>query len=130
MAVPGTIQEGPYITLVAAEALGAGARVKLDSNGKAAIAGVGDPAIGFVTENAVASGGSARIAAITMPAMVYTLAHAAVEVGDLAYSQASGRLDDNDDSPSYIAGYFMDVATAQDQIVRVVRCESWKTATA
>lgn len=124
------IQEGPYITLVAAEALGAGARVKLDSAGKAALAAVGDPAIGFVDYRGAASGALATIAAITTPAMVHTIAHAAVEVGDLAYSQASGRLDDNDDSPSYIAGYFMDVATAQDDIVRVVRCESFKTATA
>lgn len=122
------LQEGPYITLVAAEALGAGCRVKLDSNGKAAIAGVGDPAIGFVDYRGAASGALATIAAITTPAIVHVLAHAAVEVGDLAYSQASGRLDDNDDSPSYIAGYFMDVATAQDDVVRIVRCESFKTS--
>lgn len=120
----GPIQEGPYITLVAAEALGPGARVKLDSNGKAALAGLADAAIGYVDYRGAASGALATIAAAAYPAMVYMIAHAALDIGDQVWSQASGRVDDNTAATAFRVGYTIDAAGAQDDVVRVIRCET------
>lgn len=117
------LQEGPYITLTAAAALGQGDRVKLDSSGYAAAAAKTEPAIGYVHKDC-ASGALATIATVTVPAMVYAVAHSSMSVGAVVYSQAAARVDDVDANSAYVVGYALDAATAQDGVIRVVRCES------
>jgi hypothetical protein len=120
------LQEGPYITLTAAAALGQGDRVKLDSSGYAAAAGLAEPAIGYVMAD-TASGAMARIASATVPAMTYAVAHSSMSIGALVYSQAAARVDDVKGTNAIAVGYTLDAASAQDDVIRIVRCDGQVT---
>lgn len=122
MAFP-TLQDGPYLTLKAAANLAAGARVKIDSNGDVALAGLTDAAIGYVTERGATSGEYCTVKAAVFPAMAWGKAHSAIAVGALLYGQASGRIDDADGGSAKVVGYAASAAAAQDDVFAFYRVD-------
>lgn len=120
MAYP-ALQDGPTFTLIAAATMAGGARVKIDSNGQAALAGLTENAVGFLTERGSVSGDPCTIRAAMVPAMQYGKAHSSIVVGALLYSQASGRVDDADGGSAKVIGYALTAAGAQDDVIVIVR---------
>lgn len=118
------LKEGPLIELVAEGTYGIGTRVKLNAAGKAEVAGAADRAIGYICGTGAVAETLCCVRVVSMPAMRYAIAHAAVEVGDVLYSQAAGRVDDADAGEVHVIGVALDAATAQDDVIRILPVDS------
>jgi len=83
-----------YLSLTAtAVALGLGVRVKLDSSGLISAAGATEQWIG-VTTAPVAASGIGTVKLRSAPGSVMMVAAGAIEVGDILYAGASGKVND------------------------------------
>lgn len=82
---------GGSISLVLAAATGPHIRVKLNSSGQAAIAGLADRGIG-VTENGGASGDRVSVRLFTDPGSFHGVSSEAITAGADVYSVASGKV--------------------------------------
>lgn len=87
------IHENNRITRIAAATMSPYARVKLDSNGQLALAGIADPAVGYLTERGATSGEPAPYVAVTAPECG-AIAGEAFAVGAVLYAAASGKVAD------------------------------------
>lgn len=118
------LQDGPVIQLIALAAYTVGTRVKLDAQGRAAVAAKGDRAIGYIDIATSVAGQLCYVRTISYPAMHYARAHAALETGDVLFAQDAGRVDDVDPTGSFVVGVAVDTALAQDDIIRIIRVDS------
>jgi hypothetical protein len=85
-----------YLVLVTAEEIPAHRRVKIDSNGKAALAGVDVAGVG-VSEFKAASGAEVTIRLFNAPGTFFVTAAGAVTRGNKLYAKADGKVDDAGD---------------------------------
>lgn len=117
--------DGAIITLEAAEAIGAYIRVKLDSNGKAAIAGAKEPTLG-ITQRAVASGEDVAIKLLNGFGTYKMTANAAITARTVVYGTASGKIDDSAGAGlvGCAVGVALEAATAQNDVIEVLAIPS------
>lgn len=113
---------GPTISREASATLAAYTRVKIDSNGQLAAAGLTDTAIGYLTERGATSGEYATVN-VYRGGTVLGVAHSAIAVGALLYSQAAGRVDDADGGSAIVVGFAASAAAAQDDPVLIMLCD-------
>jgi hypothetical protein len=118
------LQDGPIIQLITDATYTVGTRVKLDSAGRVTVAVLADRAIGYIDENGATAGQLCGIRVASYPAMTYVRAHSALAVGALLYSQAAGRVDDTDAGSAHVVGFALDAASAQDNVIRMIRVDS------
>lgn len=113
--------ENPVISLEAAAAVGQYIRVKLDSNGKAAIAGVQEPAIG-ITQAAAAAGAQVPVRLLNAPGTLKMVANAAITARLPVYGTADGKIDDatGAGNPGHCIGFALEAATAQNDVIEVL----------
>ena len=105
-----------------ATAIGVGVRVTLDSSGTIAAAGATDNWIG-TTVSAIPASGTGTIRLRNAPGSHMFVAAGAVDVGDMLYPAASGKVDD------VAAGVFtgfqaVDAAAADGDIIEAVPCDN------
>jgi hypothetical protein len=117
MAAP-ALNDTWYATAVAAATMSAFARVTIDTAGKLALAGDTDNAAGYLTERGATSGSPATYRTKNAPSQV-GIAAEAMEVGDLVYSAASGKVADTAGT-GHIIGRATSATTAADQLISFV----------
>lgn len=113
--------DSELMTLPAGATLASYIRVKIDSSGLVQAAGVTDRAIGYLTERGAVSGANCTVRLLGTP--INAVANAALEVGDVLFAAAAGRVDDTDAGTGLVVGIALTAATAQDQIVTVLQCD-------
>lgn len=112
--------EKPLITLVAAAAIGAYIRVKLNGSGQAAIAGLNEPAIG-ITQRSVASGEQVSVRLLSDSGTFKMTAGAAVAQYALVFGIANGKVDDPATGDIGGAlGIALEAATADGDVIEVL----------
>ncbi|MCW8129617.1 MAG: DUF2190 family protein [Planctomycetota bacterium] len=113
--------EAPVISLEAAEAIGQYLRVKLNSSGKAALAGAGEPAIG-ISQVAAAQGAQVSVRLLNGPGTFKMVANAAIAALAVVYGVASGKIDDTTGAgnPGHGIGLALEAATAQGDVIEVL----------
>lgn len=121
MATP-AITDSWYATAIAAATLSPFARVLIDSAGKLAVAGATDRASGYLTERGSVISEPATYRRAGAPEQI-AIANAALEIGDLLYAAASGKVDDADAGGAVVVGRATSTATAADQLVTFVPVE-------
>lgn len=107
------------ITRIAAATMGPYLRVKLDSNGQLALAGLNEAGIGYLTERGATSGEPAPYRSIRAPEFV-GVANEAVAVGSLVYPQASGKVSDTIGTATILAGVAGTAAAADGDPILIV----------
>lgn len=118
------LQDGPVIQLVSDATYTVGTRVKIDSAGRVTAAALADRGVGYIEPDGATANNLCNVRVSCYPAMVYARAHSALVVGALLYSQASGRVDDADGGSAHVLGYAVDAASAQDNVIRMIRIDS------
>lgn len=109
--------ENGLFSLTAAAALTAFTGIKIDSNGQAAVAGLGEVHDGIV-ENNVASGGAAMIRLRTAPGTRKVTVASSCSIGSYLYAAASGKVSTTKSGPAlYMA---LQAATGDGSIVEVL----------
>lgn len=114
-----TISDSIYQTFISSATLPAYTRVKVDTAGELAAAGATDEAIGFLTERGAVENEAATVRMATAPSQI-ARANAAMEIGDIVFAAAAGRVDDADAGTAVVIGYCMTTVTTQDQLVVVI----------
>lgn len=110
--------DGSVITLVAAAALTEGQRVKIDSAGKAAVAGA-EPHVGVV-KRTTASGDPAPIQ--IMASIFKGIANEAIAVGGVIFPAAAGKVTDTDPTTHESIGYALTASAADGDVINWVPC--------
>lgn len=118
MAVP-AMRDSLHLTYIASANLAAYTRVKIDTNGELAAAGLTEIAIGYLTERGATAGEPTSVRHQRAPEQIGR-AHAAIAVGGTIFSAAAGRVDDADGGSAVVLGYALTAATNQDDLVRFV----------
>ena len=113
--------DSPDITLTAAATIGAFIRVKIDSNGKVAVAAATDVGVGTTSENGAVSGSPCLVHLFGRPRNM--TASAAIVTGSKLFATASGKVDDADPGSARVVGVALNSAAADGDIVSVVPCD-------
>lgn len=108
-------------TFIADEAIAQYARVKFDSDGRVTTAGLADQDIGVAMLAAAAAGDAIPVKFRNAPGTVPMIAIEALAVGALVYTEASGKIQDTAASTAYLVGRALEAATADGDIIEVVR---------
>jgi len=95
------------------------ARVKMDADGKITTAGIGDRDIGIACREAFAAGDKIPVKLRSGAGTHKMIASAAMTVGDLAYSAASGKIGASA-SGAYLLGTVLETASADGNIIEVL----------
>lgn len=98
------------------------ARVDIDASGNLVLAGLTTRGVGYLTARGAVNGQPATYRRASAPEQI-GIANAALEVGDLLYSAASGKVDDVDGGSAIVVGRATSAATAADQLVTFERVE-------
>lgn len=113
--------EAPCKGYPAGGAIAKNLRVKLLSTGKLAVAGISDKDIG-VTENAAfAEDDDVTVRLRTAPGTHKVTVSEAVDAGAELYTAASGKVSDTYASGSYPYGVALEAATANADVIEVLR---------
>ena len=107
------------ISLTAAATLGAYTRVKLTTSGTVDVAGVTDTSIGYLTERGSVSGALCTVQLHGLP--FNAIAAGAIEVGDICWSAASGKVNDVDAGSGKIVGIAYTAAAADTNLLTLFR---------
>lgn len=110
----------------AGAAIGKNLRVKLTS-GKLALAGITDREIGTTEQASFADGDVVMVRLRTAPGTVKMTAAAAISAGALCYTAANGKTSVSA-ATAYIVGHALEAATADGDVIEVVRNSHGDTA--
>lgn len=113
--------EGGEKTFVADGAIPQYARVKLDADGRITVAGLADIDIGVAREAAFAAGQAIAVWLRNRPGTVPMIAIEAIEVGDIVYSEADGKVQDTAASTAYAVGQAVTAAAVDGDYLEVMR---------
>lgn len=113
-----TINQSGHRAFVAASAISANIRVKLNSSGEAAIASNDAVAIGFA-EHDVASAGTLSVRLASAPGTYFGMADTAITRGDPVYPAANGKISGTVVS-GVVIGYAFEAATADRDVIEVI----------
>lgn len=119
----GSIQDGPVLTLPTDSTLGQYLRVSVGTDGYLNVAGATDKDVGTTILPVLTSGVPASVRHRLTPGTCKFTVSEAVEVGDILYSAASGKVSDTDNTGSggEIVGIAIEAATADGQIIEAIR---------
>lgn len=115
------LNETVYDTITAGATLGAYIRVKLHTDGTVLAAGVTDKAIGYLTERGAVSGSACTVRLIA-PAFA-AIAAGAIEVGDVCWAAADGKVNDVDAGSGVIVGIAASAASGDGSILKLYQCD-------
>ena len=113
--------EGPTKTFKTSAAIPQFARVKYEAAGTVAVAGVADKDIGVATREAFASGEAIAVRLRSAAGTMKCIAAGPVTNGAEVNTAASGKVDDAAASGSFNMGIALDAATADGDIIEVLR---------
>lgn len=100
------------------------ARVNLDADGKVTTSGLADHDIGVAMEPAFAAGDKIAVRLRNAPGTTPMIAIEALAVGALVYSETAGKVQDTSQATSFAIGTAMEAATADDDVIEVLRHET------
>src|SRR5574343_746596 len=121
--------DGNCKTLVAGEAINAFLRVKLHTDGTAMIAGLAEKDIG-TAEHYAASGDRLMVRLRTASGTAKMVAKEAISVASPVYTEAGGKVQDTNESTSFLVGIAMEAASADNDVIEVLRNAHGDTANA
>ena len=104
------------------------ARVTLESDGKIVAAGLTVLDIGTAVQQAFASGDKIAVRLRTATGTCKMIAIEALDAGALVYTEADGKIQDTAASTSFKVGHAMEAATADGDIIEVLRLTIGETA--
>lgn len=110
-----------FMTLPAAATLAPFTRVKLTTAGAVDAAGLTDPGIGVVDERGAVSGQYCGVRLFGMPHNF--IAAGAIEVGDICWAAASGKVNDLDGGSARVVGVALSAAAADGDQLMLLRCD-------
>lgn len=113
--------ENGNLSCVADEAIPQYSRVKFDSDGRVTIAGLADQDIGVAMEPAFAAGDQIPVRLRNAPGTVPMIAIEALAVGALVYTETDGKVQDTAASTAFLTGRALEAATADGDIIEVLR---------
>ena len=118
---------GPTRTFEAGGAIAENLRVTL-STGKLAVAGVADKDLGTMSRPSFASGDQVAVNLRNAPGTVKMVAAGAIAVGAAVHTAADGKVNDTAASTSYLVGTALSEATADGDVIEVLRNSHGDTA--
>lgn len=107
------------ITLPAGATLGAYIRVKLNTSGQVVAAGVTDKGIGYLTERGATSGSNCTVRLNNAPSQNAVVSEA-VEVGDVLWAAANGKVADTDAGSGVIVGIALTAGSADGDLITLL----------
>lgn len=113
--------DNQQMTLPAGGDLAAYARVKLNTAGAVVAAGPTDPAIGTVDERGAVNGQYCGVRLLGLPHNF--IAAGAIEVGDICWAAASGKVNDVDAGSARVAGIALTAAGADGDELTLLMCD-------
>jgi hypothetical protein len=108
-------------TFLCDEAIPQYSRVKLDPDGRVTIAGLADVDVGVAMNPTFAAGEAVEVRLRNAGGTVPMIAIEAIEVGDIVYSEAAGKVQDTAASTGYAVGQAMTAAGADGDYLEVCR---------
>lgn len=121
--------EGSCKTFTTGEAIAQSLRVKLHTDGTVLIAGLADKDIG-TAEHYAASGARLAVRLRTAPGTAKMVAKEAISVASPVYTEAGGKVQDTNEATSFLIGIAMEAATAENDVIEVLRNSHGDTANA
>ena len=112
----------------ASAAIAQWARVKLESGGTVVTAGLAEKEIGVATREAFASGDIIDVRLTSAPGTTKMIAVEALAVGAAVHTEASGKVQDTAAATSFLVGTALTAATADGDIIEVLRNSHGDTA--
>ena len=117
----------PCRAFTAGAAIAKHLRVKL-SSGKLAVAGLADKEIGTLEEASFADGDVRTVRLRTAEGTIKMVAAEAMSAGAAVYTAASGKVADTATATSYLVGTTLEAATADGDVIEVLRNSHGDTA--
>lgn len=119
----GSIQDGPVLTLPTDSTLGQYLRVSVGTDGYLNVAALNEKDVGTTILPVLTAGVPASVRHRLAPGTCKFVVSEAVEVGDILYSAANGKVADTDSTGSggEIVGICLEAATADGQIIEAIR---------
>lgn len=118
---------GPIRTFTAGAAIAEHTRVKL-SSGVLAAAGLADKELGVMAQASLASGQEVGVRLRTAEGTFKAIAAEAIAAGSEVYTAASGKVADTATATSFLIGTALTAATADGDIIEVLRTGHGDTA--
>lgn len=109
-----------FKTYVANGAISLYDRVKIESAGTVAVAGLAERCIGTAYNSAVASGAPVAVKLWTAPGTHKVRVKEACTRGALLYTEAAGEVQDTDQATAFVLGTALETATAEDDIIEMM----------
>lgn len=122
------ISEGNTKAFVADEAIAVNLRVKLDADGRVTIAGLADKDIGTAITPAFAAGDVITVHLRTAAGTAKMVAVEALAVGATVYTEAAGKVQDTAQATAFQVGTALEAATADGDVIEVLRNTHGDTA--
>jgi hypothetical protein len=113
---------------VADEAIAVNLRVKLDSDGRVTKAGLTDKEIGTAITPAFAAGDVITVQLRTAAGTVKMVAIEALTVGAAVYTETDGKVQDTAQATAFLIGTALEAATADGDVIEVLRNSHGDTA--
>jgi predicted RecA/RadA family phage recombinase len=118
----------PTKTFEADAAIAKHARVKLDTDGKITTAGLADKDIGTAVDEAFAAGDIIAVRLRTATGTCKMIAIEAMDAGATVYTESDGKVQDTAQATAFQVGTAMEAATADGDIIEVLRNTHGDTA--
>lgn len=122
--------DGNTKTFTAGEAIAANLRVKLHTDGTVMIAGLAEKDIGTAEHAAIATGDRLTVRLRTAAGTAKMVAKEAIAVGSHLYTEAGGKVQDTNETTSFLVGTAMEAAAADNDVIEVLRWAHGDTAVA
>lgn len=120
--------DGNTKAFVADEAIAVNLRVKLDADGRVTTAGLTDKEIGTAITPAFAAGDVITVQLRTAAGTVKMVAIEALAVGAAVYTETDGKVQDTAQATSFLIGTALEAATADGDVIEVLRNSHGDTA--
>lgn len=122
--------DGNTKSFIADEAIAKHLRVKLDSDGRVTIAGLAEREIGTAETPAFAAGDPITVRLRTAAGTCKMVAIEALAAGASVYTETVGKVQDTAQATSFLIGTAMEAATADGDVIEVLRVGHGDTAVA